>query len=177
MERSQVREVTMRIALIGCSKKKFKIIHNTRTGGRITPCDLYAGSLFKKRVEYAESRGLKWYVLSAEYGIWQPNALRKPYDKSMADLSHAERAVWHTHTAYRVCDFMWDDYNDGKLDGPIKPSQLTVEIHAGTMYAHPLSSILKSIGVNVELPCAGLDIGFQLQLYTTGALSPTFAGR
>lgn len=160
----------MRIVLIGCSKTKHKITPDPKRGGRVSPCELYSGQLFSKRVAYAESRKLPWMVLSAEYGVWRPDIEHKPYDNCLADFSPAERAAWHISVAHRLIEELWEPWEMD--EGPVlSPDQLTLEIHAGNDYAHPLAELLRTVGINVELPCEGLGIGEQLALYTSGKLA------
>ncbi|MCC9603544.1 hypothetical protein LOC67_23590 [Stieleria sp. JC731] len=164
-----------RIVLIGCSKTKLPYKPERRRGGRLYPTELYGGDLFPKRVAYAESRNLPWMVLSAEYGVWNPNQERKPYDTAFSDLSPADRADWHARVAYHVIQELFEPFEVGEANRPLTPSELTVEIHAGRDYAEPLATILTALGINVELPCKGLAIGQQKKLYASGSLSPAAA--
>lgn len=162
----------LRLVLIGCSKTKLPYTYNARNGGRISCQEMYGGQLFRKRVEYAESRGLKWAVLSAEYGLWHPDVIHRPYDTTMSSLAPANRALWHLQVARRVIDELWEPFDAGDMPGPLLPRNLSVEIHAGADYAHPLAEILSMFGVIVSAPCAHLGIGQQLALYTSGELAP-----
>lgn len=125
---------------------------------------MYLGDLFKKRVRYAELRDLEWGVLSAKYGLWWPNETRPVYDLTLNDLGRLDLSAWHLSVTSAVLDRIEDDDLD--------PRRFTIEIHAGLDYTYPLSEHLKLCGFNVELPCEGLGIGRQKQLYTSGALSP-----
>jgi len=154
-----------RLMLIGCSKTKKACDYDVRTGGRVVPEQLYGSQLFTKRVEYAKARGLRWAVLSAKYGVWFPRIEMKPYDQTFADLEAAEIAAWHVGCAQRLMEEMWEPFHAKTHDGPIKPQELTIEIHAGADYCHPLTEILRSVGIAVELPLAGLGIGEQLAWY------------
>ncbi len=114
---------------------------------------------------------MPWAVLSAEYGVWRPDIEMRPYDATMNHKLPAEFAKWHASVASKVLDDLWEPMEDGRAAGPIRPGLLSVEIHAGANYAHPLAELLRSLGVIVSLPCEGLGIGQQLALYTSGALS------
>ena len=151
--------------LIGCSKTKKAVDFNPRTGGRVVPEQLYGSQLFSKRVDYAKARGIRWAVLSARYGVWFPHIGLKAYDQTFSDMIPAEIAAWHVGVAQRLMEELWEQYNLGQSVNPIKPSELTVEIHAGADYCHPLTEILKAVGIAVELPLAGLGIGEQLAWY------------
>lgn len=156
---------SMRLMLIGCSKTKLPYVPDRRRGGRLTPEEMYGGQLFLKRVKYAKDRNLPWMVLSAEYGLWRPGSERKPYEATMGEKSPAEFAIWHASVAYCILHELWEQRETGEADGPLRPNQLTVEIHAGRSYSLPLAEILRSVGVVVELPCEGLGIGKQLAFY------------
>ena len=154
-----------RLMLIGCTKGKQDNGYNTRTGGRVVPEQLYKSPLFSKRLDYAEERGLRWAVLSAKYGVWFPNIALKPYDKTFVEMDAAEIAAWHVGVAMRIVEELWEPFHQNESCSPLKPCDLTIEIHAGVDYCHPLTEILEAIGVKVELPLKGLGIGEQLAWY------------
>jgi len=154
-----------RLMLIGCTKNKHDVGYNPATGGRVVPEQLYKSALFSKRLDYAEERGLRWAVLSAKYGVWFPNIALKPYDKTFAEMHAAEIAAWHVGVAMRLIEELWEPFNLKESNDSLKPCELTIEIHAGSDYCHPLTEILEAIGVKVELPLKGLGIGEQLAWY------------
>lgn len=161
-----------RLVCIGCSKTKRDVAPNPKRGNRVTPVEFYGGQLFPLRVQYAESRGLPWVVLSAKYGVWRPDVEQKTYDLRLDDLHPADFAAWHASVAYSLVHELWEPW-EADIEQPVlRPRQLTVELHAGEEYCEPLGSILRSLGVVVERPCEGLGIGKQLKAYTTGALRP-----
>ena len=157
--------MTNRLMLIGCSKTKKAVDFDPRTGGRVIPEQLYGSQLFSKRVDYAKARGLRWAVLSARYGVWFPHIGLKAYDQTFSDMIPADIAAWHVGVAQRLMEELWEQYNLGQSVNPIKPSELTIEIHAGADYCHPLTEIVRAVGIAVELPLAGLGIGEQLAWY------------
>jgi hypothetical protein len=174
----------LRIALIGCSKTK----HEFPKGYHVCAGDLYAGPLFKKRVRYAEAKGIRWYVLSAKFGFMPPHVPVNPtalgkdgisssYDLCMKDLSPADQAIWHVTVASDVIHLLWDNVELYGHKKPMNPKDLTVEIHAGADYARPLVEILTSVGVTVKTPVAGLGIGEQLAWYSNwlSSMQPTKA--
>ena len=154
-----------RLMLIGCTKHKHDAGYNPQTGGRVVPEQLYKSALFSKRLDYAEERGLRWAVLSAKYGVWFPNIALKPYDKTFAEMHAADVAAWHVGVAMRLIEELWEPFNLKESNDALKPSELTIEIHAGADYCHPLAEILQAIGIKVELPLKGLGIGEQLAWY------------
>lgn len=161
----------MRLVLIGCSKTKKVSKPQRHRVTRFTPTELYGGDLFRKRVDYAERRQLDWAVLSAQHGVWHPHISLPWYDYTMAQMNPSERAQWHVGVANTLIGELWEPWDNGKMNRPLRPSELTIEIHAGKDYSQPLAAILQSLGVKVETPCQGLGIGQQLALYTSGSLS------
>jgi hypothetical protein len=154
-----------RLMLIGCSKTKKACEYDSRVGGRVVPEQLYGSQLFSKRVDYAKANNLRWYVLSAKYGVWRPTIGMKPYDQTFADMTPADIAAWHSSCALWLLEELWEPFHQKESEEPLKPSELTIEIHAGADYCHPLTEILRALGVKVELPLAGLGIGEQLAWY------------
>ena len=82
----------MKIALIGCVKKKAEI-----------PCeakDMYISPLFKGCYRLAKKLGAeKIYILSAKYGLIEENQIIKPYNETLNDKNEKERKIW----AYHIC--------------------------------------------------------------------------
>ena len=154
-----------RLMLIGCTKGKQDRQYDNMTGGRVVPEQLYQSPLFSKRLDYAEAKGLRWYVLSAKYGCWAPSIALKPYDQTFGDMTPADIAAWHVGVAMRLVEEVWEPFHEKESADPFKPSEFTVEIHAGADYCHPLTEILQAVGIKVELPLKGLGIGEQLAWY------------
>jgi hypothetical protein len=88
---------------------------------------------------------------------------------TFADMNHADIAAWHIGCASRLIEELWEPFNENQADEPLKPGEFTIEIHAGADYCHPLSEILQSVGIKVELPLKGLGIGEQLAWYSQRA--------
>jgi hypothetical protein len=149
------------IILIGCSKKK----STSDSTKAVTPEQLYTSQLFQKRVEYAAFHKRTWYALSAKYGVWRPQVLLKPYDLTFSDMEPADRVAWHSGVCHHLVEELWEPFHQKQADGPIKPSELLVEIHAGADYCHPLAELLQALGIQVSLPMHGLQIGEQLAWY------------
>lgn len=85
----QIR-IPSRVVLISCSKSKLAKKAPAR--------DLYTGTLFRRAVCWAEGKGYKWYVVSALYGLVQPDRELDPYDFTLKQLRTRERESW----AYQV---------------------------------------------------------------------------
>lgn len=148
------------LALIGCSKSK----RHTLPGEFVKARDLYTGDLFRRRVEYAETRGIAWVVLSGSGALLCPNAPVRNYDRTLADMTAIERASWHAEICYQVIDQV-------EQMGCHRPSDATIQLHAGRLYCEPLQQLLEALGVSVVRPLQGLGIGKQKSYYLDQALA------
>lgn len=146
----------VRIALIGCGKTKAVLPVNEQW---IAARDLYTSSLFRKRVEHVEARGLPWYILSAKNGIVAPSVSVRTYNQTFEHMMPIEIAEWHLEVAKQLMGELWETFELREV------SDVTVEIHAGARYCEPLGKILAMFGVNVVKPVQGLGIGEQLAYY------------
>lgn len=135
-----------RIALVGCVRHKLDVA--------APGADLYLSPLFRGRRARVERDGLRWFVLSARYGLVEPTQVIEPYDENVGDKDRVARAAWADGI---VADLL---RREGDLHG------LTVELHAGGAYVAELEPRLTSAGVAVEVPTKGLGIGQQLAFYS-----------
>lgn len=74
------------ICLIGCVKTK-----------RSKPCaavDMYISPLFRLRLRYAQKLGIKCYIISAKYGLLEPQTIIAPYNTTLKDMTSHERKMW-----------------------------------------------------------------------------------
>jgi hypothetical protein len=110
--------------------------------------DLYTSPLFKKCRALAESRFDRWYVLSAEYGLVEPNRKIAPYDKTLTSMLADEREAW----AGRVLR---------ALAPLVKPGD-SLTFLAGHRYREGLVTPLREAGYKVTVPLEGMGIGKQL---------------
>lgn len=132
--------VVTKIALVSCVKKK-----------QCTPMParyLYCSDWFRKASAYAMCIADEWYILSAKYGLVEPDRVIAPYDVTLNRMSAAERRAW----AVRV----WDE-----LKEKLKPGDKVV-ILAGIKYRERLINPIQAMGCSIEIPMAGLRIGEQL---------------
>lgn len=141
-----------RIVLIGCGK--------TKRAEKSAARDLYTGSLFRARRDYAEATGDRWYVVSARFGLVPPDAVVLPYDTTLADLCEPDRAAWALGVVSALLDGLPDD---------AKLGDITLELHAGAAYAKPLIAVARAVGLTASWPVQGLGIGEQLALYARAA--------
>ncbi|MCH7477966.1 MAG: hypothetical protein IIA14_07685 [SAR324 cluster bacterium] len=110
--------------------------------------DLYDSPLFRKARAYAETRADAWYILSAKYGLVEPNAQISPYDRTLDNMGIAERRPW----GFAVFDQLRTQVGTGD----------TVVFLAGQRYREFIEKPLQECGVAVEVPMEGMRIGEQL---------------
>lgn len=128
------------VTLVSCVKGKH--------GQPLPARDLYASDWFRKARAYAEQRGGRWYILSAEYGLVDPQDVIRPYERTLYGMDAGERTAW----AARV---------GGQLRAVLQPGD-RVEILAGERYREHLLPVLRAAGHDVTVPMEGLEIGQQL---------------
>ena len=107
---------------------------------------------FQKARAYVLKSGSPWFILSAEYGLVHPDDVLTPYDKTLNNMSAAERRAW----AEKVQSQM----------GQSLPDADEVVILAGTRYREHLEDWLYPRFARVQVPMRGLQIGKQLQWLT-----------
>jgi len=129
-----------KIYLLSCVRKK-----------RPYPCrakDLYVSPWFHFARRYAESTGCPWFILSAKYGLLDPDQMIEPYEQTLNKMAIDERRAW----AERVRDRLREHLGEVRQ----------VAFLAGTRYREFLTDQLKDRGIQVEIPMEGLSIGRQL---------------
>ena len=129
-----------RLFLVSCVKTKLR----TRAPAK----DLYISAWFRKARACVENTGCPWGILSAEYGLLEPDEEIRPYEKTLNAMPVAERRAW----AYEVLESM-DPFLVG-ID--------TVVFFAGERYREFLEPGLREWGVAVSVPMLGLSQGRQL---------------
>ena len=81
----------MDIVLISCAAKKAKL----RNGEKVTAKDLYVSPMFQMAWQYATRlRPDRIYILSAKYGLVEPQQKLENYNQTLNDASTAERKRW-----------------------------------------------------------------------------------
>lgn len=129
----------MRVALIGCSASKLPGKHKAR--------DLYTGDLFKKSVAYAEATCDRWLILSAFYGLLDPDRVVESYDLALGDLSFQGRCEWGAKAkAKLLAQFGTGD---------------AIVLLAGRVYRDSLDLQLEEVFSRIDVPLEGLGIGEQ----------------
>ena len=144
---SDIADLGERLVLVGCVKSKVDYPAPAK--------DLYDSPLWHKRRRYAESSGMPWAILSAEYGMVDPDMVLEPYDRYLGSEPSNFRRSWSERTAKQVLKRL----NEIDLEA--------VEVHAGSAYLeNGLRQRLEQAGVVVVAPLKGLGIGQQLRWYS-----------
>lgn len=144
------------VILVGCVR--------TKRAGPCAAAELFTSPLFEGRHQYATASGLRWYVLSAKFGLLAPGDVIGPYDVYLADQSAGYRRAWGEFVTAAL------EQREGDLRGR------TIEIHAGAAYVDPLRAPMAARGATLAVPLAHLRQGEQLAWYkkhATGSFSST----
>jgi hypothetical protein len=136
-----------RICLVSCVSQKAEEASRAR--------DLYTSPLFRKAREIAGREYDRWYILSAEYGLVNPDTVIKPYDKTLLHMDAEERRRWAE-----------DIFRD--LERCTSPED-EITFFAGAKYRENLAPLLTERGNNINVPMQGLGIGKQLSWLTRRA--------
>lgn len=84
------------VALIACSSKKAPTKREA--------CKLYQGELFKKSVLYCKQRNIKYFILSAKYGLISPDQIISPYNLSLNNMNKTEKKNWYMKVNKQLYD-------------------------------------------------------------------------
>ncbi len=133
------------VALVGCVKNKRPGVHAAR--------DLYASPLFLRRRSYVESRGLAWYVLSAERGLVAPSDPLAPYERTLNTMTAWESRAWGERVLRQLSERLGDRCG------------ATFEAHAGARYVEAIDPGVRAAGARLVVPTDGLGLGQQLRWY------------
>lgn len=128
------------VVLVGCGATKAPKACKAK--------DLYVGNLFRAARLYAERRGLAWRILSAKYGLLDPETQVQPYNMRLHN-GERQRAFWANGIA-------------GGLIYSMKSSHLEVICLAGADYADPVCHMLEQHGIPCSKPLQGLQVGERL---------------
>lgn len=131
----------MRVVLISCVKSKRPVASAAQ--------DLYTSGLFKGMRKFAERKSDAWFILSAEHGVLRPNDVIAPYERTLNKMSKLERDAWSANVEPRLLELL--------------PSDASVAVLAGERYRERLVPFLRRHGFIVDVPMAGLKLGFQLR--------------
>jgi hypothetical protein len=133
-------------ALISCSKSK-----GTH---RDIASNLYVSPLYRKSVLIARAWGLKFSILSAKYGLLDPESMIEPYDLTLKGASKQFKDEW----AYRV---------DSQIRCTID-KRISLIVLAGDDYYAPLTAAGAVNPLNFFAPMRGLSLGNRLAFLNEG---------
>lgn len=128
------------LVLISCVKSK--------RAHKATASNLYISPQFVMSRELAEAQGAQFMILSARYGLVEPEREIEPYDFTLNALGVDERRRW---AAEVLKDLL-----------PAASAKGRVVFLAGARYREFLIEPLRRNGVDVEVPMEGLRQGEQL---------------
>lgn len=128
------------LVLVSCTKSK----RSQPTPAR----DLYCSTFFDRARRWIERRGAHWRILSAEHGLVDPDALIAPYDRTLTNMTIAQRRRW----AARILDDL----------APLAKAYPGIVFLAGQRYREFLMPALEAHGIACAAPMAHLAQGEQL---------------
>lgn len=134
-----------KIGLVSCSKLKLDF--------KCKAVELYSKSnLFKKASSYAHKNYDKWFILSAKYGLLDPEVIVDTYDLSLNSMSKSERLDWSSKVFFSLIQEI-------KIDDEIY-------FHCGEIYRKHLIDLFSERNYRCHVPLLGMGIGQQLHFYT-----------
>ena len=128
------------LCLVSCVK--------TKLPDRAPARELYVSPWFRKARAVIEAAEWPWYILSAKYGMVDPDAFIEPYEKTLNAMRKHERIEW-SRRVMRALDPHLADVD-------------SVVIFAGGKYREFLAPALHERGITVHVPMEGLGSGEQL---------------
>lgn len=142
-------EPLMRIGLVGCVKSKRESPSPAK--------DLYTSPMFTGGRRAVESGCDRWFILSAEHGLLDPDTVIAPYDRTLTTEPRRRRRAWSRDVLGALKSRL------SSLGGH------TFEIHAGeAYYGHGLKEGLEEVGAEVVVPTEGMPMGRKLSYYAGG---------
>jgi hypothetical protein len=145
------RPSTAGVVLVGCSRSKAPGARPAR--------ELFTGSAFTKARDLAQRGSAPWYVLSAKFGLLEPEEVVAPYDVYLPDQPSTYRTAWGAWVVAQL-GLRHD------LSGAV------VEVHGSRAYCDPLTAPLAAAGATLVEPLSGLRQGERLAWYGHGEPSP-----
>ena len=128
------------VFLVSCVK--------TKRNAACAAKDLYASDWFESARAYVEGQSAPWLILSAEYGLVNPDQVIEPYEKTLKTMPIDERRRW-AERVVRSCD-------------AAVLSACRVVFLAGASYREFLVPLLADRGLSTEAPLSSMRQGEQL---------------
>ncbi|MGH7878403.1 MAG: DUF6884 domain-containing protein [Candidatus Binataceae bacterium] len=111
--------------------------------------ELYCSPWFQKARAFVERQAGEWLILSAKYGLVEPDQVIEPYNETLNEKTIEERREWSKKVVQEL--------------RPHCPAGTSVAFLAGEKYREFLAPTLSELGCRVEVPMEGLGIGEQLR--------------
>jgi hypothetical protein len=111
--------------------------------------ELYCSIWFQKARAFVEKQTGEWLILSARYGLVEPDKVIEPYNETLNEQTIEERREWSKKVVQEL--------------RPHCPAGTSVVFLAGEKYRDFLAPALSELGCRVEIPMEGLAIGEQLR--------------
>lgn len=127
-------------ALISCSK--------TKATHRDFARNMYASPLFRKSVLTTERWKVPFSILSAKFGLLDPDELIEPYEEALKGKSKQYRKEWGERVSHQIRTSI--------------PSEKTLIVLAGDDYLVPLASAAIEDQEPLYAPMRGLSLGSRL---------------
>ena len=136
-----------RIGLVSCVKSKL---------GRPAPArELYTSALFRGARHFVERTCERWFILSAQHGLVEPDQVLAPYERTLTTAPLSVRREWSHVVVAQLEERLGHDL-----------SPFVFEVHAGAAYTNfGLVDRLAALSARVEQPLEGLRQGERLHYY------------
>ena len=138
------------ITLVACSAKKLAL--------PAPAASMYTSDWFRKARAWAQRRedeyGDLWFIMSAKYGLLDPDEEIEPYDVTLNKMPIEARKLWANRVLRAVTNLTSETEEVER--------GATITILGGTRYTDLLAPALHRAGYFVELPLQGMAIGKQL---------------
>ncbi len=132
----------MKVGLVSCCGPKLAAPAKVR--------DLYTSPLFRSSLVHAERHCDRAFVVSAQLGLVDLDAVIAPYDFEMKRMALPARRTWARNVI-------------GTLLPLIGVDELTdLVLYCGELYAEPLRMFGAICGLGIDEPLAGKQIGQRL---------------
>jgi hypothetical protein len=128
------------LVLVSCVKSKLAHPAPARV--------LYTSAWFTKVRDLLRDSGARWFILSALYGLVDPDDEIQPYDYTLNRLGVAERRAWASNVINALKEQLGEERR--------------IVLFAGLRYREFLIGPLTDLGLMVEAPMEGLRQGEQL---------------
>jgi len=138
---------TADLYLVSCVSRKDSLPVRAR--------DLYTSSWFRKARLCVEKAGRSWYILSAKYGLLDPDSVVAPYNQTLNTMPASRRRAWASGVMEDLTPHLADVNS--------------ITFFAGMTYREFLEPQLRQRGLTVYVPMKGLSIGRQLSWLTRQA--------